>query len=125
MDQGWRLAPHRFLRRLCHFLALDDRWGKDACHEFGLRYLLSQGNHFRHFLEELVPWEATLVSWLLHTHPTSYAFNGSAKCRPAVRHILGANEAFPCFQPSVTKFAMAGVATKATLSYVGGYHSLI
>jgi len=30
-------------------------------------------------LEELIPREATLVSWLLHTHPTSYAFNGSAK----------------------------------------------
>jgi len=42
-----------------------------------------------------------------------------------VRHILGANEAFPCFRPSVTKFAMAGVATKATLSYVGGYRSLM
>ena len=64
----------------------------------------------------------------------SYAFNfiriqrlrkKPAKCRPGVRHILGANEAFPCFRPSVTKFAMAGVATKATLSYVGGYGSLM
>ena len=73
------LAPHRLLRRLCHFLALDDRWAKDTCHEFGLRYLLTQRNHFRHFLEELVPRGATLVSWLLHTHSTSYAFNGSAK----------------------------------------------
>jgi len=79
VDQGWRLAPHRLLRRPCHFLALDGRWAKDACHELGLRYLLSQRNHFRHFLEELIPREATLVSWLLHTHPTSYAFNGSAK----------------------------------------------
>ena len=107
MDQGWRLAPHRLLRRPCHFLALGDRWAKDACHEFGLRYLLSQRNHFRHFLEELIPREKP------------------AKCRPGVRHILGANEAFPCFRPSVTKFAMAGVATKATLSYVGGYGSLM
>src|SRR5207302_8294837 len=52
---------------------------KDACHEFGLSYFLSERNHFRHFLEELVSREATLLFWLLHTHSTSYASYGTAK----------------------------------------------
>jgi len=73
------LSPHYLLRRLCHFLALDERWAKDACRELGLSNLLSQRNHFRHFLEELVSRKATLVFGLLHTHPTSYVSNGTAK----------------------------------------------
>jgi hypothetical protein len=33
-----------------------------------LGYLLSQRDHFRHFLEEPVSRKGALVSWLLHTH---------------------------------------------------------
>src|SRR5437899_11578253 len=81
------LSPHHLLRRLCHFLALGERWVKDACHEFSLSYLLSERNHFRHFLEELVSREATLLFW------PSYAFNFVSILRHRKRP---ANAAPPC-----------------------------
>lgn len=98
--QPIRLSPHHLLRRLCHRLALDGGWAKDASREFGLSHLLSQRNYFRHFLEELVSREATPVFWLLHTHSTAPQ---KGKCSPAVRRILGANEAFPRFQSSAAR----------------------
>jgi len=109
------LSPHHLLRRLCHFLGLDERWAKDACHEFGLSYLLSERNHFRHFLEELVSREATLLFW------PSYAFNFVRILRHRKRP---ANAAPPCgafwaqtrhFLALSPALAMAGVANEAAL----------
>ena len=89
------LSPDQLLRRLCHFLALYERWAKGSYREFSLSYLLSQRNHFRHSLEELFSRKATLVSWLLHTHST--ALKSQVQSRGAA--YFGRNRGIPRFSP--------------------------